>query len=236
MGNYDNFKCPYRLDITRSVIGLHVDSVRKVFGERQILNDIFISCKTGEIIGLLGRNGSGKSTLLKIIFGSIPAENKFVAVDGKKVHSLAEASGLICYLPQQNFLPDHVKVHTIISCFLKPAAAADLKSRKIVKPWLTQFAKQLSGGERRILEILLLMCSEAAYILLDEPFNGLSPINIEKIKEIISTGAIDKGIIITDHDYRNVLDIASSVMLLKDGHTKHIKDRDDLVRLGYLPA
>jgi ABC-type multidrug transport system ATPase subunit len=85
--------------------GLHADSVRKQIGNKQILNDVFISCKPGQIVGLLGRNGSGKSTLLKIIFGSLNADNKYVAVDGKKIDSLFDNRNLINYLPQDNCLP-----------------------------------------------------------------------------------------------------------------------------------
>lgn len=83
---------------------LHVDSVTKRVGDRQVLNDVFISCKPGEIIGLLGRNGSGKSTLLKIIQGSLNADNKFVSIDNKKINSLFDVRKLVQYLPQAQFL------------------------------------------------------------------------------------------------------------------------------------
>ena len=97
--------------------GLHVDSVLKEFDSRQILTDIFISCKKGEIIGVLGRNGSGKSTLLKIIFGSLQADRKFVKVDNKLVATLYDNRKLINYLPQDNFLPNHSRIRNIISLF-----------------------------------------------------------------------------------------------------------------------
>ncbi len=96
---------------------LHVDSVIKSFGTRQVLTDIFISCKKGEIVGLLGRNGSGKSTLLKIIFGSMQADAKFVRIGNKLITGLCDNRKLINYLPQHSFIPNHLKVGTIISLF-----------------------------------------------------------------------------------------------------------------------
>src|SRR6187455_258783 len=98
---------------------LHVDSVCKSFGTRQVLHDIFISCKPGEIIGLFGRNGCGKTTLLKIIFGSLRAENKFIKVNGRIVQTLRENQNNIAYLPQKNFLPGHLQVKKIFDLFCK---------------------------------------------------------------------------------------------------------------------
>lgn len=216
--------------------GLHVDSVRKQIGERQILNDIFISCTIGQIIGLLGRNGSGKSCLLKIIFGSMSADNKFVAVDDKKLNSLFNNRKIIHYLPQENYLPNHIKIKKIIQCFCSRENAARIIENDIIKPFLQKKVRQLSGGEKRIVEILLMVHSDVQYILFDEPFNGISPVNIEILKTIIKEHSRDKGLIITDHDYRNVLDISSKVVLMDNGNTKAVKKYSDLVELGYLPA
>ena len=216
--------------------GLHVDSVRKQIGNRQILNDVFLSCEPGQIIGLLGRNGSGKSSLLKIIFGSLSADNKFISINHKKVDSLYESRKLIHYLPQDNYLPNHIKIKSIIQCFCSKISAAILVEDDLIKPFLGRKIKQLSGGERRIVEILLMVYSDAEFLLFDEPFNGVSPLCIDVLKEIIIKHSSNKGIIITDHDYRNVLAISSSVVLLTNGNTKVIKDPAELIEYGYLPA
>lgn len=216
--------------------GLHVDSVRKFYGNRQVLNDVFISCEPGEIVGLFGRNGSGKSTLLKIIFGCLQADNKYVRVDGKKTTNLADTKNLIQYLPQQNFLPANVKVKQLIECFNSPAAAGELIAHELVSPWLSSRPNQMSGGELRILEVMMIMFSETPYVLLDEPFNGISPLNIAAVKEIILSKSKDKGVIVSDHDYRNVLDISTRNILMDNGNTKVVKVREDLISLGYLPA
>ena len=216
--------------------GLHADSIRKQIGGRQILNDVFISCRQGEVVGLLGRNGSGKSTMLKIIFGSLSADNKFISIDDQKINSLYQSKALMRYLPQDGYLPDHMKISTIISCFCNKENAAKIMDSDFVKSFVHRRIKQLSGGERRILEILLIVHSDAKYLLFDEPFNGVAPLYVEIIKELIKEHSKDKGFIITDHDYRNVLDISSTVVLMDNGNTKVIKEFNDLIKFGYLPA
>jgi ABC-type multidrug transport system ATPase subunit len=217
-------------------MGLHVDSVRKEFRGRQVLNDVFISCEPGEIVGLLGRNGSGKSTLLKIIFGSLSADNRFVSVDGKRLGSLYANRYTIGYLPQDSFLPMHIKIKSIIPCFCSPVNAAALLKHDLVKPWIDKKVTELSGGERRIIEVLLMINSDATYLMFDEPFNGIAPLHIDVLKELIKEGSKHKGFIITDHDYRNVIDISSRIILMDNGNTKKINALNDLVRFGYLPA
>ncbi|QNK64674.1 ATP-binding cassette domain-containing protein [Pedobacter sp. PAMC26386] len=215
--------------------GLQVDSIRKNFGLRQVLNDIFISCQQGEIIGLLGRNGSGKSTLLKIIFGTVNAENRFVSIDDIPINSLFENQGLIHYLPQENFLPDHIKIKGVISLFCSRHQGAILTENELIRPFLNQKSSQLSGGERRVVEVLLMVHSEAKYLLFDEPFNGISPLFIEQIKLIITEHTKTKGFLITDHDYHHILEISSNIMLLHEGAIKRIKEVHELVEWGYLP-
>ena len=104
------------LDIIMSE--LHVDSVCHSYTGKNILSDVFMSCKTGEVKGLLGRNGSGKSTLFKIIFGTEKPISKFVRVDDKIVKNIADGRSLINYLPQDNFLPNNIKVASLINLFL----------------------------------------------------------------------------------------------------------------------
>lgn len=215
--------------------GLHVDSVRKHFRFRQVLSDVFISCKKGEVIGLLGRNGSGKSTLLKIIFGSLAAENRFIAIDDIPKNGLFESRGLIGYLPQESSLPGHIKIKSIVSLYCDRNQAAILFDHDLVKPFLGKKSRELSGGERRMIEVLIMIYSTASYLLFDEPFNGIAPIYIEKIKLLIQEHAVKKGFIVTDHDYANILAISSRVIMLHDGAVKKIEGLNDLVDLGYLP-
>ena len=215
--------------------GLHVDSVIKEFDSRQILTDIFISCKKGEIIGLLGRNGTGKSTLMKIIFGSLLADRKFVKVDNKLVTTLFGSRKLINYLPQDHFLPNHIKIRNIISLFCTKTNAEILFNHKLVMPLLSKRSQQLSGGERRLIEIFMIIYSDAKFILIDEPFNGVAPVYKDEIKSHIITESKYKGFIVSDHDYRNVMDVSTRIVLLYDGGTKVIKNIDELKLLRYIP-
>lgn len=214
--------------------GLHADSIRKAFAGKQILNDVFISCASGEVVGLLGRNGSGKSTLLKIIFGALAADYKYVLAAGKRITSLYDSKGFISYLPQDSYLPVHVRLEKIIDSFCLKNEARRLKDNVYIEPFLKRKAQDLSGGEKRIIETLLIIYSGAKYLLLDEPFNGLSPLYIEQMKEIIRQHP-DKGFIITDHDYCNVLDLATKVVLMQHGNTRIIEHPSQLIDFGYLP-
>lgn len=214
---------------------LHVDSILKRFGDKQILTDVFLSCTEGEIIGLVGRNGVGKSTLLKIIFGALNAETKFVKVDNKLIKSVKDSTGLVAYLPQDNFLPNHIKISTLIKLFCDADTSQFISSHKLIEPMLYKYAKQLSGGERRLLEVFLMIFSKAKFVLIDEPFNGIAPVYKDEIKRLVKEQSKYKGFIITDHDYRNVLEVASKTILLYDGGTKVITSTEDLSEFGYIP-
>lgn len=214
---------------------LFVDSVYKTFGHREVLKDIFISCKPGEIVALLGRNGSGKSTLLKIIFGSLPANQKFIRVNGRVFNGRHTGYMQIAYLPQNNFLPNHLVIKRIVELFCLRPSGDLLKTHEHIKPFLNKKSGDLSGGERRLIEILLILHTPADYILIDEPFNGVEPIQKNHVKKLIQYHAQDKGFIITDHDYENILDIASRTILLHEASTKKIISKVDLIDLGYIP-
>jgi len=214
---------------------LHVDSVFKNFGTKQVLTDIYISCNKGEIVGLLGRNGSGKSTLLKIIFCSLKADLKYVKVGNKIINGLFENRNLIKYLPQESFLPNHLKLKTIINLFCNKKNSSLISENLLIKPLLNRKSKELSGGEKRIFEIFLIIYSNAEYILIDEPFNGISPVFKEEIKRLIQEQSKYKGFIVTDHDHRNIMDIATKTILIYDGGTRVLKDKSELEYWGYVP-
>lgn len=235
MDNNIFFEFSNRTDSHFNMSKLHVDSVIKSFDTKQVLTDVFISCQKGEIIGLIGRNGSGKSTLLKIIFGSIPSDRKFVKIGDKISNGLFDNRKLIKYLPQDNFLPNHVSVKTIIDLFCDIDKAVLIKAHGLIVPMLNKKSKQLSAGEKRLLEILLIIYSDSTYTLIDEPFNGVAPIYKEEIKDLIKQQSVDKGFIITDHDYRNILDIATRILIIYDGGIKEIKGKDELKYWGYIP-
>lgn len=213
---------------------LHADSIVKSFGGRAILTDICLSCRTGEIVGLFGRNGCGKSTLLKIIFGSLKADYRFVRVGARQIRSVAGCAGLIKYMPQDNFLPGNMRLRRIITLFCTREGAALLGEHDFVAPLLGARPHELSGGERRFFEVLLFIFSDARFVLLDEPFNGLSPLMAGEVKRLIRQESARKGFIVTDHSYRNILDVATRLALIHDGALRQIDDPSELRYWGYV--
>jgi ABC-type multidrug transport system ATPase subunit len=211
------------------------DSIRKSFWEKEVLTDIFLRCQTGDIIGLLGRNGSGKSTLLKILFGTLYTDYKHISVNGKLLSQPFKKKGIISFLPQDNFLPRNLTVNKIIRLFDHQINGDQFFNDQVLSKVANTKIRNLSGGESRYLEVKIILNLNAKFVFLDEPFNGISPIHVDLVKEMIKNHSKGKGIILTDHDYRNVLDIASKYMILFDGGIKVLQSKEDFIYWGYLP-
>jgi len=213
---------------------LEADSIEKSYNYSTILSDVYVKCETRDIIGVLGRNGCGKSTLLKIIYGIIPAENKFVRIDSQLRRKAYKYANEISYLPQDNFIPKHFKVSKAIRLFLSNEKMSEFCADSFVQSILKQKIKNLSGGELRYLEIKLILYSDSKFALLDEPYNGLSPLMIHLTNKLIVEQASHKGIILTDHNFNNVLKVSTQLYLIKDCSTKKLKDKNELIKYGYL--
>lgn len=214
---------------------LQIDSITKHYGHRPILTDIFLSGEKGEVIGLLGRNGSGKSTLMKIIFGSLRADQRYVRVGSTVLRELKDSNRRICYVPQYSFLPSHSSINSAINIFTSSKKRKRIKEKFADQDILQKKPKELSGGQRRLMEIVITVLSEAPIILLDEPFNGISPLIKEEIMQLIEDEKKNKIFLITDHDYSNVLKIATKTYLLIDGKTLEVQSPQDLRSHNYLP-
>jgi lipopolysaccharide export system ATP-binding protein len=214
---------------------LHIDSVTKSFNGKKILQDIYIGCETGHITGLLGRNGTGKSTLLKIIFGIIGSETQFIRYNDKVLKNVSDRKHRIAYLPQDLFLPKYNTVKSLIPLFCNKVNTDLLFASDHIRPFLHEKPKNLSKGEQRIIEALLILHADTDFVLLDEPFHSLSPKVSETLKRIILQQSKNKGIIISDHNYQDVLDISDRIYLLSDGHLKQIQDLKELQQHNYLP-
>ena len=213
---------------------LEIDSIQKKFDLITILSDVYLKCETGDIVGLLGRNGSGKSTLLQIIFGILKADFKFIRVDGVVKSKTSELFNEISYLSQDNFLPRNFRVAKVIALSIKKDKINDFYSDETITTLKNKSIGELSSGELRYLEIKLVLSNSSKFVLLDEPYNGLSPLLIEKINDLILKNAAQKGIIITDHNYESIIGISTRLTLLKEGKLHHIKNKEELVEKGYL--
>jgi len=214
---------------------LQVDSIRKSFGDKQVLTDIALACQPGDIIGLLGRNGTGKSTLLKIIFGTLFTNYKFIRIDDEVLTQPFKSKNKIAYLPQDNFLPKNITVNKVVEIYANDFDQKRFLEDEVLSKVTGTKIGNLSGGESRYLEVKLLLNLDSIFVLLDEPFNGISPLHIELVKNMIRDKSLKKGIILTDHYYRNMLDVANKFYLLFDGGLKSVNTKQDLIDWGYVP-
>lgn len=210
---------------------LEIDSVQLQFGARNVLSDIYLSCKTGEITGLLGKNGTGKSCLMKIIYGNLHCE-KSVRVDHNTIFESFKQPGIIVYLPQFNFIPKSLSLRRVFQDYrLDYGKFQSDFSEFSTKEKIT--TGMLSGGERRLMELYIIVKSTSKFAMLDEPFTYLNPLQIEKVKELLIKEKAKKGLLITDHMYRHVVDISDSLYILSNGKTTPIKKIKDIETLGY---
>jgi lipopolysaccharide export system ATP-binding protein len=212
---------------------LEIDSVTKHFGNRPVLTDVFLKCYTSDIIGLFGRNGSGKSTFLKILFGTLNCENKFIRINEKKFNKPFMTSGLINYLPQDNFLLPELSLKKCVDLFIDEPTDSFFED-EILSRFKDGKVNSLSGGELRYLELKLILNNKAKFVLLDEPFNGVDPITINYLIDLIKAHSKNQGIILTDHDYNTVLDVGNRFCLIHEGELKSINGRADLIEWDYL--
>lgn len=162
---------------------LEADSIFKVYGRKTILSDVYLRCEIGDKIAIWGRNGCGKSALFRIIFGSELAQRKFVRINGKVMKLRAYHSGLIGYLPQFDYLPQSTRVSSLLKK-IDLSVYGELIVHMIERIWRNK-VKDLSCGERRLVEVVHLLSSDKPFIILDEPFTGISPIVSEEICKAI---------------------------------------------------
>ncbi|RFZ84442.1 ATP-binding cassette domain-containing protein [Mucilaginibacter terrenus] len=212
---------------------LKADSIQLEFDGRKILQSIFLSCKQGEVLGLLGRNGCGKSSMLKIIFGTLTATHKYVSIDGEFIHK-GYLNNRIAYLPQHNYLPAGIRTEKLARIIVDPQSWKAFTNLPVYQKSYNKAVDELSGGQLRQLETMMIIHSKAEFILLDEPFTHISPIQADEFKPVIRACAKRKGIIITDHQYYNILDVSDRIVLLHNGETKQITNKDELVTYGYI--
>lgn len=212
---------------------LKVDSVLLEFNGRKILQDIWLECRQGEVVGLLGRNGCGKSSLLRIIFGTLSPQYKYVSIDDKFV-SKGYHNQKIAYLPQHSFLPKGIRINKIAPLLVDDRFWDEFTAQEAFRKFGNKKAEELSGGELRQLETLMIVYNKADFILLDEPFTHVSPVQSDGFKALIRRVGEVKGIIITDHQYYNILDVSDRIVLIDNGITRHITSNEELITYNYL--
>ena len=211
---------------------LEADSIQLQLGNRTILCSIYLKCETGKITGLLGRNGQGKSCLMKIIYGTLDCE-KSIRIDNQAQYEAYKRPELLLYLPQFNFIPKALSLKRIFQDYIMDFSSFAAWFPEMRSKYKSSIGS-LSGGEHRLVELYIIARSRTYFAMLDEPFTHLSPIQIEKAKELLLEEKNNKGLLITDHMYRQVLDICDNMYVLSNGKTHLTNSLADVESLGYV--
>jgi lipopolysaccharide export system ATP-binding protein len=210
--------------------GLLVDRVGKSFGGRQVVKDVSLRLRRGQVAGLLGPNGAGKTTCFYMITGLIPADYGAIYLDGEDITALPmyqRARAGLGYLPQEASIFRGMTVEQNVLAVVELRESRRREARQLATQLLEELhiahlrnapAISLSGGERRRVEIARALASEPAFMLLDEPFAGIDPLAIADIREVIAyLKRRGIGILITDHNVRETLEIIDTASIIHAG-------------------
>ncbi len=210
---------------------LRATNLHKQYKGREVVSGVSLKVKQGEVVGLLGPNGAGKTTCFYMIVGLVPVDQGQITIDGqdltRKPVNLRAKQG-IGYLPQDASIFRKLSVQNNILAILEMRSDMDKKMRRVelehlmeelsVSHLADQTGISLSGGERRRVEIARALAANPRFMLLDEPFAGVDPISVSDIKKIVThLVSRDIGVLITDHNVRETLDICDYAYILSDG-------------------
>ena len=237
---------------------LEAEHLRKSYGPRVVVKDVHLAVGAGEVVGLLGPNGAGKTTTFYMVVGLVRADAGEIRIDGQPVQGLPihRRSRLgLSYLPQEASIFRKLTVQENIRAVLelqidaegrpyKPALIEDLLNGLLQELSIDKLrdspAPALSGGERRRVEIARALATQPRFILLDEPFAGIDPISIADIRAlVVQLRDRDIGVLITDHNVRETLEIVDRACIIYDGRvlfegTPQALVADETVRRVYL--
>lgn len=205
--------------------------VGKSYSGRVVLEDISLKVNRGEVVGLLGPNGAGKTTCFYTLTGLVSPDHGRVELNGEDITPLPmyrRARLGIGYLPQETSIFRGMTVSENIRAVLEVVEPSRKLRNAMLDELLEEFsithlrdtpALALSGGERRRCEIARALAARPAFVLLDEPFAGIDPIAIADIRDL-THHLKDRGIgvLITDHNVRETLDIIDRAYIIYDGH------------------
>ncbi len=210
--------------------GLIINKISKTYGNKEVLREINVSIKRGEIVGLLGPNGAGKTTSFYVIVGLVKPDRGSIYLDKIDISNVpiySRGKMGISYLPQEASIFRGMNVEDNLLSIIEIVEKDKNKHEIILQNLLNEFdinhvrkskSIVLSGGERRRLEIARTLASNPKYLLLDEPLTGIDPVSIEEIKLIIKKLKNKNiGILITDHNVRETLKIVDRVYIVNEG-------------------
>jgi len=209
---------------------LYLKDLEKSYSNRQVVNSVSLSVRSGEVVGLLGPNGAGKTTTFYMTIGLVRPDKGKVLLDDEDITDLPmyqRARKGVGYLPQETSIFRKLTVKQNLMAILEilPIDSAERKRRAEtlleelgIKHLQNQKANVLSGGEKRRLEISRALATNPSFMLLDEPFAGIDPLAVNDIKNII--GHLKRrgiGVLISDHNVRETLGACDNAYILVDG-------------------
>ena len=222
--------------------GLSVISIVKAYDKRPVLTDVSVSAGRGEVVGLLGPNGAGKTTCFYSVMGLVKPDSGRVLLDGDDITGLPMYRRAILglgYLPQETSifrgLTIEQNILTVLELVEPDRAARQAKLETLLGEFgLTRLrdspAMALSGGERRRAEIARALAADPSIMLLDEPFAGIDPISIADIRDLVKDlKSREIGVLITDHNVRETLDIVDRAYIIYDGRVLFSGSPEELV-------
>lgn len=231
---------------------LETFEISKAYRGRKVVDDVSVSMAQGEVIGLLGPNGAGKTTSFYMIVGLVSPDSGRILLDKKDVTDLPmylRARNGISYLPQEPSVFRKLTVQENLMAILEmlPINAHERHARmaRLIEQLGLEKVQQnkgymLSGGERRRVEIARSLVIEPSFLLLDEPFSGIDPIQVLEIQRIIfDLKRAGIGILVTDHNVRETLAVTDRAYIINNGKifragSPEALGRDPEVRRVYL--
>ena len=209
--------------------GLRVQSIARAFGQRQVVRDVSLTVQRGEVAGLLGPNGAGKTTCFYMITGLIPPDSGSIWLDGEDITAqpmYQRARMGLGYLAQEASIFRGMTVEQNIRAVVElnyPKAQIEAETDRLLAELHIDHLRHapatgLSGGERRRVEIARALAGRPSFMLLDEPFAGIDPLAIADIRSVIRYLAGQGiGVLITDHNVRETLEITDRVSIISGG-------------------
>ena len=209
---------------------LETREISKSYRGRKVVDDVNVSVDQGEVVGLLGPNGAGKTTSFYMIVGLISPDSGYILVDGADITPLPmykRARRGISYLPQEASVFRKVTVEENLMAILETLPLRNRERHERLDRLIEQLGLEkvrrsqgymLSGGERRRVEIARSLVIDPKFLLLDEPFSGIDPIQVLELQRIIFDLKRDGiGILVTDHNVRETLTVTDRAYIIDNG-------------------
>jgi lipopolysaccharide export system ATP-binding protein len=222
---------------------LETVEISKSYRGRRVVNDVSVHVSRGEIVGLLGPNGAGKTTSFYMVVGLISPDSGKVLLDGVDLTGMPmfqRAQHGISYLPQEASVFRKLSVEDNLMAILQTRRLTNTERREKMNNLIDQMGLdtvrrskgfQLSGGERRRVEIARSLAIEPSFLLLDEPFSGIDPIQVLELQRIILDLKRDGlGILVTDHNVRETLTVTDRAYIINAGKIFRTGSPDDLAQ------